>query len=284
MKPLLEYKLELGGGSLLQIANRGRSQMMSYIIDCPEGGTIVIDGGNYKDDDADHLYSELEKRGKRVDLWFFTHCHYDHFGAWQKLIERESFDIEIGKLIFNFPSKEWLLTKEDKEYTESFYAVIDNNDLNVVTPRVGDIFSCGGIDVEVLNEPINYENYRSINPTGIILKAYFPKQSVLFLGDYDVDAEADYINNFSVEKLRCDIVQMAHHGQCGVSRDFYELIKPKYCLYCAPDWLWENNIGSRGLPETRGMGRFKTLETRRWMAEMGVIRSFHMGDGDWLFK
>jgi len=284
MKPLLEYNLDLGGGSLLQIANRSLSQMMSYIIDCPEGGTIVIDGGIFCDADADHLYKELEKRGKKVDIWFFTHCHCDHYGAWKRLNERGGFDIEIGKLCFNFPRYEWLLTKEDKNQTEELYSLLNKTSFNVVTPHAGDIFSCGGIDIEVLNEPVNYENYRSINPTGIILKAYFPKQSVLFLGDYDEDAEEDYKKLFSVEKLRCDIVQMAHHGQEGVSREFYEMIRPKYCLYCAPDWLWENNVKSNGGPETRGQGPFLTLETRRWMAEMGVIRSFHMGDGDWLFK
>ncbi len=74
---VLQYHLDLGGGSLLQIANRSRTQMMSYIIDCPEGGTIVIDGGMYCDEDADNLYCELQKRGKKVDYWFFTHCHVE---------------------------------------------------------------------------------------------------------------------------------------------------------------------------------------------------------------
>ena len=61
MKPILEYDLDLGDGRLWQIANRSRSQMMSYILDCPDGETIVIDGGMYCDEDADKLYSELEK-------------------------------------------------------------------------------------------------------------------------------------------------------------------------------------------------------------------------------
>ena len=30
-------------------------------------------------------------------------------------------------------------------------------------------------------------------------------------------------------------------------------------------------------------GNFTTLETRRWMAELNVIRSFYLGEGDWLF-
>ena len=281
---VLQYKLDLGGGGLLQMSNKSPSQMMSYIIDCPDKGTIVIDGGMYCDEDADYLYEQLSKREKKVDFWFFSHCHADHYGAWLKLVERGNFDIEIGKLCFNFPDREWLFKKEDLKWTKAFFEVIDKGDFNIVTPKFSDVFSCGGVDIEILNHPINYENYRSINPTGIILKAHFPKRKILFLGDYDIDAEKDFRENFPVEKLRCDIVQMAHHGQDGVSRDFYELISPKYCLYTAPDWLWENNIGHNGGPDTRGNGPFKTMETRKWMAEMKVVRSFHLGEGDWYFK
>ena len=55
----MEYNLDLGGGTLSQIANRSRTQMMSYIVDCPEGGTIVIDGGMYCSEDADELYTSV---------------------------------------------------------------------------------------------------------------------------------------------------------------------------------------------------------------------------------
>ena len=35
----------LGGGCLWQLANREHPQTMSYILDTPDGKTIVIDGG-----------------------------------------------------------------------------------------------------------------------------------------------------------------------------------------------------------------------------------------------
>jgi beta-lactamase superfamily II metal-dependent hydrolase len=192
-------------------------------------------------------------------------------------------DIDIGKLIFNFPTEEWLATKEDKSLTERFFSAVKATDFNIVTPMAGDVYSLGGVDIEVLNHPINYDNYPSINATGIILKAHFPGKEVLFLGDFDVNSEEDYKANFSVDKLKCDIVQMAHHGQGGVSRDFYRLIEPKFCLYTAPDWLWENNKYRCTDPSTRGKGCFTIFDTRLWMAEMRVIKSFYHGEGDWLF-
>ena len=58
---LHQLEVQLGGGSLLQIANRTQTQMMSYLITAPSGEVIMIDGGNYCAGDADHLYEELNR-------------------------------------------------------------------------------------------------------------------------------------------------------------------------------------------------------------------------------
>jgi beta-lactamase superfamily II metal-dependent hydrolase len=284
---LNEYNLDLGGGSLLQVANRTLTQMMSYIIETPEGGTVVIDGGNVFDEDADNLYRELKNRGGKVDMWIITHAHSDHFGALLNFLRRESLDVEIEKLVFNFPEKEWLKKKEEAELSAEFLSRIEANEklkARIVTPFAGDVYECGGMTFEILCHPVDYEDYPQINPTTVMFKAKFPKREVLFMGDFDKSSEKTYMERFDTSKLRCDIVQMAHHGQGGVSREFYELIEPKYCLYTAPGWLWENNRYRCEDPETRGKGNFTIMETRLWMAQMNVLRSFHQGEGDWLFK
>ena len=276
------FDLGLGGGSLLQVANRTPIQMMSYIIDCPNGGVIVIDGGNALKDEAEHLYSLLEKRGRHVDYWFFTHAHRDHYGALVYLIENDMLDIKIGKLVYDFPSLEWLETV-DSDCAPRFFAAMEKASINTVTPKAGEVFECGGIFVEIISGLLDYKDFPNINPTSIIFKVHFPKRDVLFLGDFDKNGEDSFKKTYDVNKLRCDIVQMPHHGQNGITRSFYELIMPKYCLYTAPDWLWENNLYGINDPETKGKGPFTTLETRRWMEELGAKESFHLGQGDWLF-
>ena len=42
MVSTIKYNLDLGGGSLMQIANRSVSQMMSYLIDCPNGDVYFL--------------------------------------------------------------------------------------------------------------------------------------------------------------------------------------------------------------------------------------------------
>lgn len=64
-----------------------------------------------------------------------------------------------------------------------------------------------------------------------------PAERSPVLGDFDVYAQEEYLKKHGSKELACDVVQMAHHGQNGVDRAFYELIRPKYCLYTAPKWL-----------------------------------------------
>jgi len=278
--------LDLGGGSLLQVANRTRVQMMSYIIDCPDGGLIVIDGGFYCKEDAENLSAIIKARGGVVNYWFVTHCHYDHYGALLWLHENKSIDFTIENLCFNFPDIEWLSNKEDFEINKRFIGCCHLFAQRILTPFDNEVYSCGGVTVNVLNAPIKeeYEKYSAINSTSLILRVGFPKRDVLFLGDFDEWAEADLLARIDPEILKCDIVQMAHHGQNGVSYDFYRLIQPKICLYPTPKWLWENNLYGCNDPATVGKGPFNTLKTRRWMDELGVQTSYTLEHGDWLFK
>ena len=281
---MIEYNLHLGGGSLIQVANRTLMQMMSYIIDTPKGGVIVIDGGSYSKEDAECLYDFLAKRGKKVDRWFMTHAHDDHLGALTLLMENMNFDIEIGKMCFHFPASEWLAKKEDNSITTKFLQLLNDYNINVVTVCADEIYSCDGIDIEVLSVPEDYEEYPNINSTSLILKVKFPKKDVLFLGDFDVFAQDEFLRKHEAKKLRCDIVQMAHHVQNGVDKSFYELIAPRFCMYPTPKWLWENNFYEHMEPETAGKGPFSTLVTRQWMQELGVVESFTQINGDILFR
>ena len=124
---LNKANLELGGGSLLQISNASGISMMSYLIDTPDGRVVMIDGGNYGSEDADKLYEMIRQRGGRVDLWIMTHAHSDHFGALPWIMEKYPvFDIEIGKMCFHFPDREWLSKKEWYDEVEMFSGIWKN--------------------------------------------------------------------------------------------------------------------------------------------------------------
>ena len=82
----------------------------------------------------------------------------------------------------------------------------------------------------------------------------------------------------AADRLRCDIVQMAHHGQQGVNFALCRLISPQICLWPAPDWLWNNDNGG-GFDS----GPWRTVETRKWAEQLDVQASFPAAFGDYVF-
>lgn len=274
--------LNLGGGTLLQVANRSHVQSMMYLIETTNGKRIMIDSGNYlKDEDGKHLYDLLKQKGGKVDAWIFTHAHDDHFGGllwiWENI---ENPQLEIGEIYFSFPPLEWVRSKSDRlgRYLEKFYSYMNQYGIVPKTLNKESNICVDDISIEVLNDLDGYETYKDFNDTTIAFLVHFPKRSVLFLGDLAVEGGNKLLEMCPHDKLRQDIVQMAHHGQRGVTKEFYSVVMPKICLYCTPDWLWENDNGGG-----KDSGPWKTLETRAWMDELGVQASFPHAYGDYLF-
>ena len=101
-------------------------------------------------------------------------------------------------------------------------------------------------------------------------------KSVMFTGDCGVEAGEKIVRLWKNSGLlKCDICQMAHHGQNGCDRDFYEEVAPTTgAFWCAPDWLWNNDAG-------KGYNThcFKTVEVQGWMEELGVKEHYILMNG-----
>lgn len=95
-------------------------------------------------------------------------------------------------------------------------------------------------------------------------------KSILFLGDLGVEGGEKLLASPYRNRLKADYVQMAHHGQTGVSEEFYKTVNPKFCLWPTPDWLWDNK---------KGKGPWKTLEVRAWMDKLDIEKHYVAKDG-----
>ena len=99
------------------------------------------------------------------------------------------------------------------------------------------------------------------------MKVWDTQKSVLFSGDLGIEGGDKLLTSKYKDRLRSDYIQMAHHGQGGTNKDFYEAVGAKYCIWPTPIWLWNNDSG-----EGKGSGSWQTLEVREWMDELGVIK------------
>ena len=271
LKMILNYENKI---ELCQLKDNGSSQMMGYIITTKNKKTIVIDGGT--DKDTQNLIEQIKQRTGKVDYWFITHPHKDHATCFINIVQNT--DIKIENVYVTLNEIDWYKQYEPQRTieAENLQKVLQNEKIKDKVTEVK------------LNQEINIDNIRckilgiknpeitknAINNSSMVIKMETKKNSILFLGDTGVESGNKLLDN-QKEKLKVNILQMAHHGQQGVSKEIYEYIKPKICLWPTPDWLWINDSGNG-----EDSGPWKTKETRKWIEELNVNKNIIEKDGN----
>lgn len=268
--------------SILMLYSESDRQMNSFIVTTEEGGLIVIDGGFGWD--AEKLLDNLRKvSGEKVphiDAWFLSHAHDDHIAAFTEIIRNHKNEVEFDRVYFNFPSYQFVYKYETTEAhtVAEFYEVLPEFADRICIVSQDDVYEIKGAVFEFLYTPDPSFTFNAVNNSSSVFKMTLGGKSVLFLGDAGVEAGRKLLRE-KKDKLKSDIVQMAHHGQSGVEKSVYEEIKPSECIWCAPKWLWDNDAGE-------GFNTFilKTIEVREWMKEIGAVKHYVAKDGDILIN
>ncbi|MEY8354315.1 MBL fold metallo-hydrolase [Lachnospiraceae bacterium 54-53] len=263
------------GGSLSLLADYDNRQMLSMVLQDKNGALVVIDGG--WDIDAAHLTEVIRSKGGHVSGWFITHPHSDHIGALVQILNTPDSGITIDNVYYSLADQSWYEKVESSrsELVNSLrtaLATLPAEKLHTVSK--GQEIKIGLIKAKVLNDPYLLDA-SSVNNSSVVYKFFLNDVSILVLGDMGPEGGQLLAAELAPEDLKSDIVQMSHHGQYGVNRDVYEIIKPQIALWPCPLWLWNNDSGG-GI----GSGDWKTLETRKWMEELGVKVNYCIKDGD----
>lgn len=262
-----------------------RTQMMSFLILTEQGKVIAIDGGNKQDTEYFHGYIEALLGPKpHIDLWFLTHPHEDHTDVLYEMLRRFPDDFTIGKLIYNFPTYDFLEQYENHcahtiAELDELLPVLQSKGVELCVPQVGDTFDLDEVHFEILRTCDMSITHNADNNSSMVFRMDACGQSVLFVGDLGIEGGRQVLDTVDPEKLHVDFVQMAHHGQNGVERSFYEACAPKACLWATPQWLWDNNAG-----KGYNTHNWQTIIVRGWMEEMGVKHHFVNKDGTTVFS
>ena len=250
------------------------SVMMSFVLKTAAGNAVVIDGGRPEDIP---LLREIIA-DSTVRAWILTHPHVDHISGFTALIGGKEDSLWPEKVYYNFHSLD-LAEKEDTEeaYTlREFLEVESHITDRAVKVREGDTFQIDELRITILQ---SYEPDAPIingtltgNENSLVFRVEGPNKSVLFLGDTG-PLGGDRLYQRHWQDLQSDLVQMAHHGHSGVGAEVYMAISPKACLWCCPDWLYEES------PECYGNRIWGTVMTRKWMEWLGVTQHYVTKDG-----
>lgn len=260
---------------LIQLQANSSSQMMGYIIHTQQSKTIVIDGGTKAD--SQNLEKNIKQYGNKVDYWFLTHPHKDHVGAFINIVENT--EIEIGTIYVSLNDLDWYKQYEDSR-TEEIQELIELLQSDKIKDKVQEVslaqeMQIDNINVQILGVKNPEITENAVNNSSMVIKMNVNNKSMLFLGDTGVQSGEKLLEN-SKDKLKADIVQMAHHGQNGVTQEVYKAIQPSICLWPTPEWLWNNDNGGG-----TNSGDWKTLETRNWMENLKVKQNIIEKDGNY---
>lgn len=241
------------------------------------GSTLIIfDGGHACE--TEYLHEYLLGLGGHVDAWFLTHAHNDHVQALYTMLDKYD-DVTVDKVCYNFPADEWLIEHdrggEGIEMATNLRRCFSENQIPVDTVQVGDFYDLGGMTVRVLRTPDETITCDSINNSTTVFRVETDGKSVLILGDLGARAGLQLLENTAPALIKADYVQMAHHGQNGVTREVYEAIRPDYCLWPTPSWLWDNQG-----PGGYDTGIYNTVVTRGWISAMHCVKHhYRMTEG-----
>lgn len=270
----IQEEAQMNRLEIIQLKANGSSQMMGYLLTTENGKTIVIDGGT--SDDTDNLIKHIKEKTGKVDAWFITHPHRDHATSLINIIQNT--DIPIDAIYVSLHDADWYKQYEEARSNEaiSLIEALQNERIKdkVHEVSLNEKIQIDNVKAEILGIKNPEITTRAINNSSMVIKMKTETKSVLFLGDTGAESGEKLLKT-QKEKLKADIVQVAHHGQNGVTKEVYEAIDPQICLWPTPEWLWNNDKG-----EGEDSGPWKTKETRKWLEELGIKQNIIAKDGD----
>ena len=210
---------------------------MAYLIRLEDGRFLLIDSTYGEYGEVDHIYSLICEQNEIggtpcVAAWFFTHPHDDHTNGFIRMACDYKDKLTVEKVIYNFPADLCESTHNHK----GFLAAIDAFGAEVITPHKGDLLRFSGAEFKVIYasedcqvRPVN------VNETSLTMKMALGNYSVMWLGDIQPVGSRIIMERYAPEELKCDIVQVGHHGYMGASDEFYRAIDPEIALWPVPE-------------------------------------------------
>ena len=226
-----------------------------------DGSFIIVDGGHTEDASvsANDILTVLREQSAgyaksdsdiRIAAWIITHPHSDHFGALVKGYTMFS-KIKIERIFGNFwPEDTFLSLQAAKDtfapgkYTTYNQAVglAENIGADYVVPHAGQVWYFGNTAFEFLYtlESFLPRTTPTFNTCSLIFRTVTTDESgkeysVMVTGDatgYTMEIIAETYG----EELKCDLVQLAHHGSItsgnnGGTQLAYTLMKPSVLFW-----------------------------------------------------
>ncbi|MDD5555839.1 MAG: MBL fold metallo-hydrolase [bacterium] len=197
------------------------------LIKCPDGETILIDGGagwDFRSSTAVSTVNRyLRERGVvRLDLVIASHPHADHIGG-------------LVPVLREFPVS--MLLEPGMPYHSATYrsfmdAIRAKPEMEHRIARAGQQYSFGEVALQILHP--GQSLHESANESSIVCRLEYGGVSFLFTGDAGIPAEKEILQRR--RPVRSTVLKVGHHGSTGSSgAPFLGAVSPRIAVIsCAP--------------------------------------------------
>ena len=182
-----------------------------------DGDYLLYDGGGRAY--SSYVVSYLRQHGIRhLDYLFVSHYDEDHINGLVGVLNTTEVDTAVT------PD----YRADSKIYT-SFQKMLKQNGAKTVHPALGDTYTLGGADIQVVS-PKSYR-CKAENDRSIAIRAQYGAFSCIITGDAEAAAEQDMLD--SDLELDSDLYVAGHHGSSSSSTpDFVRAVSPDYAFLC----------------------------------------------------
>ena len=215
---------------------------MCYIVRTASGRFFVIDSAHpYSVNDDIRICEFLKKmsggRKPVVEGWFISHGHDDHICKLTDILRYRMSEIEIRAVYYNLPALDHRDCGYWGEPCINFMRDFENElakrpEIKRVKLHTGQRFFIDNLEFTVLgtHEDVFPNVVSDFNNTTISVMMKVGNSKVFFPGDSSAENDKVFIRRYT-DTLRCDVMQMSHHGHSGTSPEFYKRANAECVLF-----------------------------------------------------
>lgn len=228
---------------------------MGYIITLEDGSFVIIDGGKGNARIWDQLCARhREIYGSEptaanpihVAAWYITHAHADHYASANWLISSHLADpkFKMDYLIGNYPSSSSIYSSLNDDIMGMNGTVTtlksSTTDTRFIKAHTGQKFYFANLEMQIMMtyDDLNPQRQHNQNDTSTTIRFTLTSQdapsakpiTMMWLGDANKQ-ESRWMCGMYGSYLKCDTVQIAHHGNIGCETDLYQYINAEVVFF-----------------------------------------------------